>query len=264
MSGTVHPDPAGRTAFVTGAGSGLGRAIAEALARAGARVALVGRTPEPLERVAARIARDDGEALAIPCDITQDAQVRSAVKMAAAALGPVEILVNNAGAAASSPLERHSDREIDGLLALNVRAPYVLAKAVIPGMKERRWGRIVNIASTAALRGFRYCSLYTASKHALAGLTRTLAAELLASGITVNAVCPGYADTEMVAAASRNIAAKTGKPEAEARDFLARQNPLQRLVAPEEVAQAVLYLVGPASGAVNGQSLVLDGGTQPV
>lgn len=259
-----RPEPAGRTALITGAGTGIGRAVALALARGGARLGLVGRRSEPLQRVATEIASLDGEAVPIPGDVTDDRQLDATLGMATAALGPIEILVNNAGVGYSAPLEKTSDEDIDRLMALHVRAPFAVARRVVPAMVEAGWGRIVNVASTASVRGSRYTTLYTATKHALGGLTRSLAAELLPHGITVNAICPGYVDTAIVESAARLIAEKTDRDEREAREGLSAINPLGRLVTPEEVARAVLYVVGPDAVAVNGQSLVLDGGTQPV
>ena len=256
-------DPAGRCALVTGASSGIGRAIALRLAAAGARVALLGRNPERLAAVATEIVAADGEAFVVPCDLTQDRQVTAALKMAAGVLGPIEVLVNNAGIAHSAPLARTTDEDIDRVIALNLRAAFMLARALAPAMQTARYGRIVNIGSTAALRGFAYCALYTASKHALAGLTRSLSAELLSQGITVNLVCPGYTDTPLVDRAADAVALKTGRSDADVKAHFAQTNPLGRLVQPDEVAAAVLYLVGPGSGAISGHSLVLDGGTQP-
>ncbi len=264
MSLATSLGPAGRTALVTGAGTGIGAAIARALASAGARVALVGRTPESLERTAASITADDGEALVVPCDVTNEAALDQCLKFAESALGPIEILVNNAGVAFSAPLEKTSDEDIDRLMKVNVRAPWSLARRLFPGMAERGFGRIVNIASTAAHRGFRYCTLYTATKHALAGMTRSLAAEGVMKGITANAVCPGYVETPLVERAADVISQKTGRPAEDAKAALALNNPLGRFVTPDEVAAAVLYLVGADSGAINGQSLLLDGGTPPV
>lgn len=257
-------DPAGRTAIVTGAGTGIGRAVALELARAGARVGLLGRRPEPVQRVGTEIASMDGEALPVPCDITDDRQVASAVEMVRAALGPVEILVNNAGRAHSAPVGKVDDETFDDLIALNVRAVWVMVRAVVGDMREAGWGRIVNVASIAAHRGWRYTSLYTASKHAVGALTRSLGAELKGSGIAVNAVCPGYVDTPIVESAARVIADRTDRTEAEARASLASLNPLGRLVTPGEVAAAVLHLVRPEASAMAGHSLIIDGGSQPV
>jgi len=257
-------EPAGRTALVTGGGTGIGRAVALALGRAGARVGILGRRPDPIGRVAAELASSGGEALAVPCDVTNDAQLEKACGMVAASLGPIEILVHCAGAAWSGPLVRLDDETMDRLLRLNLRSAFVLARLLTPAMRRQGYGRIVHLASTAALRGYRYTAAYTASKHALASLCRSLSAELLPHGITVNALCPGFVDTPLVDEAVNTIAEKTGGTPEEARATLAAQNPLGRLVRPEEVARAALYLVGPDSGAVSGHSLVLDGGTQPV
>ena len=264
MSSSQFEGPAGRTALVTGAGTGIGRAIAVALARSGARVALFGRRPEPLQHVATEIASGDGECLPVPCDITDDRQLSSALAMASAALGPVEILVNNAGMAHSAPITKVDDVTYDRLMALNVRAVWRLTRAVVPEMKAAGYGRIVNVASIAAHRGWKYTSLYTASKHAVGGMTRSLAAELAPLGITVNAVCPGYVDTAIVEDAARVIADRTGRTEEDARASLASLNPSGRLVTPEEVARAVLMLVGRGSGSIAGHSMIIDGGGQPV
>ncbi len=256
--------PTGGTALVTGAGSGIGRAVALVLARAGARVGLLGRRPDPLQRVATEIASTDGEALAVPCDVTDERQVAAAVGMVRSALGPVDILVNNAGRAHSSPLSKVDDDTFDEIIALNVRAVWIMVREVVGDMRGTGWGRIVNVASIAAHRGWPYTTLYTASKHAVGALTRSLAAELGSSNITVNAVCPGYVDTPIVEHASRVIAERTDRSEEDARASLAAMNPLGRFVTPEEVAAAVLYLVQPDAGAVAGHSLIIDGGSQPV
>ena len=257
-------DPAGRCALVTGAGSGIGAACARALAAAGAKVALAGRRLEALEALAREIGEQDGEALAFSCDVTKPEQVKSAFGFFSAALGPVEILVNAAGQAHSATLAATTDEDIDRILDVNLRGVWNAVREAVPAMKRARYGRIVNVASTAAVRGYRFNALYTASKHALAGLTRSLAAELLADGITVNAVCPGFTDTAIVESAAQAIAGKTGRSEADAREVLARQNPLGRLVAPEEVAAAVSWLVSAGGAAVSGQSIVIDGGTVQV
>jgi len=238
-------DPAGRTALVTGAGTGVGRAVAFALGRAGARVGLLGRRPDPLTRVAVELQSSGLEAMAVSCDVTSDRQVAAAVKMMAAAHGPIEILVHCARMAHEASLEETTDEDIDDLMKLHLRSAFVLARVLSGPMRKAGYGRIVHVAGTNAVRGRRSAAAHTATQHALAGLTRSLSAELLPHGITVNAVCPG---------------ALEGQPESDNTPA----NPLGRAVTPDEVAAAVLYLTGPHSDAISGQSLILDGGTQPV
>ncbi len=258
-------DPAGRTALVTGAGSGIGRATVRALVAAGARVALTGRRLEPLQALATELDEThDAEVLAMPCDVTDPGQVRAAMKFFTSALGPIEIVVTAAGQAHSASLAETTDEDIDRILDVNLRGALHVIRATAPAMVQARFGRIINIASTAAVRGYRFNALYSASKHALAGLTRSLSAELLPAGITVNAVCPGFTDTEIVDTAARAIAEKSGRTEAEARQTLANLNPLRRLVTPEEVAACVVWLASEGGAAVSGQSIILDGGTVPV
>ena len=254
-------EPAGRTALVTGGGTGIGRATARALARAGARVALTGRRPEPLDHVTAQIIADGGEAFAVPCDLTHERQARTLLDLVRAAHGEVDILVNNAGAAFSAPIGRTEDADLDRLMDVNVRVPWLLTSLLLTGMRERDFGRVVNVASVAALRGCEYTTLYTMTKHALGGLTRSCAMDVRGTGVTVNAVCPGFVDTSIVSEAAERIAQKTGRETEEARETLAAMNPLGRLVTPDEVAAAILYLVGPGSAAVSGAFLIVDGGT---
>lgn len=249
----------GRTAVVTGAGRGIGLACALALARQGARVVLVGRDAGTLERASAAC-RQAGSPQAefSRRDLTDRAQLDALARGAAA---ECDILVNNAGAAPSAALERTDDVTWDGTLALNLFAPFALCRAALPGMAARGFGRVVNVASTAALHGYAYTSAYCASKHGLLGLTRALDAELRqrAPGrdVTVNAVCPGFVDTDIVAASARRIAAATGCSEEEARARLGAMNPGGRLLSPEEVAAAVLALVLEAPGRTRGAAVEL-------
>lgn len=231
---------AGRHALVTGGGAGIGAAIAVALAGEGAKLSLMGRRPEPLRRVAEQIG---AETFTISADVTDRRQVDAAFAAASAAHGPIAILVNNAGLAESAPFTKVTTDAWRETMAVNLDAVFGCSQAVLPGMVEARHGRIVTIASVAGLRGAAYVAPYVAAKHGAVGLMRALAVELSGKGITVNAICPGYVDTEIVAAAVRNIRAKTGRSEEEARAELARFNPGGRLIAPEEVAAAVVDIV---------------------
>ena len=247
---------AGRHALVTGGGRGIGAAIAAALAGAGARVTLLGRTAAELAATAARIPG----AAAVAADVTDPAAVERAFGEARAAAGEVSILVNNAGLAKSRALAKSDAAFWRALLAVNLDGAYHCTRAAIPAILATDWGRIVNVSSTAGLRGYAYCTAYCAAKHGVVGLTRALALEVAKTGITVNAVCPGYTDTGVVRDAIRNISEKTARSEAEARESLVSFNPQQRLIQPAEVANAVLWLCLPGSESVNGQSLAIAGG----
>jgi NAD(P)-dependent dehydrogenase (short-subunit alcohol dehydrogenase family) len=244
-------------AFVTGGGRGLGRAIALALAGAGLAVAVAARSREQVEATAADARAAGAAALPLALDVTDAAAIAAAVDRAAADLGPVDVLVNNAGVAESAPLARTDPALWERHLRVNVTAPYLLTRAVLPGMLERGWGRVINVASLAGLVGAPYVTAYTASKHALVGFTRALAAEVAGQGVTVNAICPGYAATDLVWNGARNIAARTGRPFEEAVAAMARINPGGRLIEPAEVAEAALRLL--RDDAVNGETIVLDG-----
>lgn len=251
---------AGRHALVTGGNRGIGAAIAEELANLGANLTLAARDDESLNLQREKLSRTGAIAVSIQTlDLRDPASITDAVTAACDDLGPIGILVNNAGVAPSAPfakMELDSWRET---FEINVQAAFLLSQAVVGGMQDLGHGRIVNVASTAGLRGYPFVAAYVASKHAVVGLTRALALELAKGPITVNAVCPGYTETEMALGAIANIQ-KSGKTEAEARAILTRGNPQGRLIQPEEVAAAVGWLCLPSSGAVTGQSIPVAGG----
>lgn len=250
----------GRAALVTGGGRGIGAACARALAEAGCRVVLAARTEPELEAVAAELRERGHEAHAVPADVSDAASVRRLAESAAERLGRVDILVSGAGVAGSSPLREQSLAEWNRMLAVNATGPFLCARALVPGMVERGWGRVVLVASVAALRGARYISAYAASKHAALGLVRSAAAEVAGRGVTVNAVCPGYVDTAMTEAAIARIVERTGATPEEARRAILDTTGQDRLLEPEEVAAIVLFLCGEGASGINGQAVVIDGG----
>ncbi len=256
MSGELQ----GRHALVTGAGRGIGASIARRLAQAGARVSLVGRTAATLEAIRGDIQTAGGEAGCHVADITRREAVDAAVGAARAAFGAIDILVNNAGQAASSPITKRDDAVWNDMLAVNLSGTYYFIQAVLPEMIRQDRGRIVNVASTAGLTGYAYVAAYCAAKHGVVGLTRAVAREVAARNITVNAVCPGYTDTDIVQSAAKKIAAVTGRSQGEAVAAMTKTNPQGRLVRPEEVANAVAWLCLPGSESVTGQSIVVAGG----
>ncbi len=248
----------GRHVVVTGAAQGIGAAIATALAHQGASLTLVGRRVALLESLAARLPGKSHEVVAM--DVSDEQAVAQGFERARAVLGPVSILVNNAGQAESAPFGKTSMALWQRMLDVNLTGTFLCTQAALPDMLAGGWGRIVNIASTAGQRGYPYVAAYVAAKHGVVGLTRALALEVAKKGITVNAVCPGYTETEILQASIANVVTKTGRSEAEARAEFARSNPQGRIVQPQEVADAVLWLCGPGAGAITGQSISVSGG----
>lgn len=245
-----------RQVAVTGAGRGIGKAIAETFLKDGWRVWALARNPQTLGSLEGL-----GDVRFVPFDAVDPASVLAASQQLLREAGALTALVNNAGIALSAPLHKTTTEEFLRVQAVNVTAPFLLCRELVPSMVKAGHGRVVNIASTAARKGFKYTSAYCASKHALMGLTRALAVELASRGVTVNAVCPGWTDTDMFQASVSRIAESTGRDASEARAMLEKMNPMGRAVRPEEVAQVVHFLCSaPAAAAITGAEYVIDGG----
>jgi 3-hydroxybutyrate dehydrogenase len=247
---------AGRHALVTGGSRGIGRAVAAALTRAGATVTVLGRDQATLAQT---VSHGDAAGFVV-ADVTDAPAVSAGIARAAAQHGPVDILVANAGGAESAPFAKADPAQFRRMFELNVMGSVHAIRAVLDGMMARRFGRVVAVASTAGLKGYAYVSAYCAAKHAVVGLVRALALETATTGVTVNAVCPGYTDTDMVRESAARISAKTGRPAEEAVAAMVRNNPLGRLITPDEVAGAVLFLCSTEAAAVTGTALTVAGG----
>ncbi|HWF89148.1 MAG TPA: SDR family NAD(P)-dependent oxidoreductase [Pyrinomonadaceae bacterium] len=245
-----------KTALITGGGRGIGRAIALAFAREGIRIAVAARTAEQVEQVAHEIGNG---AIAVVCDV---ADPESVVQMFER-VGDVDILVNNAGVAESATVVNTTDELWHKHLSINLSGTFYCTRAALPAMLKKGWGRIINIASIAAKTGAPYIAAYSASKHGVLGLTKSIALEVANAGITVNAICPGYVDTEMVSRGVERITSRTGRTAEEALDTLKKMSPQNRLVTPEEVAALALLLASDAGRGITGQGINIDGGTVP-
>jgi NAD(P)-dependent dehydrogenase (short-subunit alcohol dehydrogenase family) len=248
----------GKVVVITGASRGIGAAIARVFADGGASIAMLGRDIERLNEFAGTLR--PATPLTARVDVSDEDSVRAAFSLVRSTFPRIDILVNNAGQADSAPLSRTDLTLWNRMIGVNLTGTFLCTREAMPAMLKQDYGRIINIASTAGLTGYAYVAAYVAAKHGVVGLTRSLALEAARSKVTVNAVCPGYTETDIVRTAVANIAAKTGKSEAEARGALEQANPQGRLVQPEDVANAVLWLCMPGSESVTGQAISVSGG----
>lgn len=252
---------AGQHALVTGATRGIGAAIAETLGALGANLTLIGRDRDMLDERAGHIAGKSGVKVHVEtADVSDAVAIGKAFEAATAAIGPISILVNNAGSGKSAPFHKMERELWDSMIAVNLTGTFICTQAALPAMLDAGNGRIINIASTAGLKGYGYVSAYCAAKHAVVGLTRSLALETAKKGVTVNAVCPGYTETDLVRETIDNIVAKTGRSVEDATAELAASNPQGRLVQPWEVAETVAWLALPGSASITGQAIPVAGG----
>jgi len=250
----------GRGAVVTGGGRGIGAAIARALAREGASVVVAARTLTDLDDIAGQLRAEGASAWAARCDVTDEADVSELGRTARERLGHVDLLVNNAGAAASAPLRKITLEEWNDMLRVNATSTFLCTREFVPDMMQRGWGRIVNMASFAGLHGGKYIAHYSAAKHAVVGFTRSIAVELEGTGVTANAVCPGYADTPMTERTLGNVVARTGLSRADALAAVLETTGQERLTSPEEIASAVVALCRADAATRNGETVLLDTG----
>ena len=246
----------GRHALVTGGGSGVGKAIALALAEAGMAVTICGRR----EAALAEVAKENDRIFGLAADVTNEAEMAALHQKAGAARGPFDIVVANAGMAGSTPAHKTSLADWQHTLDVNLTGAFLTVKPALAGMLGRKQGRIVFVASTAGLKGYAYVAPYVAAKHGVVGLMRALAAETAQSGVTVNAVCPGFVETDMLEESIQRIVEKTGRSMEEARQTLSATNPQGRFIQPEEVADAVLWLCSDAARSITGQAISISGG----
>ena len=244
-------------ALVTGAGQGIGEAIARQLLASGARLTVLGRRAQPLQKL---VNEYPGRCQMVLADVANESEVKAAFVQAVSAQGAINILVNNAGQASSTPFMKMDAAHWQQMLAVNLTGTMLCMQQVLPAMAVAGWGRIVNVASTAGLVGYAYVAAYVAAKHGVVGLTRALALEYAKKGITVNAVCPGYTETDIVKTSIERVVEKTGRSADEALAEFVKSNPQGRLVQPQEVADAVLWLCGKGASSITGQSIAIAGG----